>query len=109
GQQVGKMANLQVGMRKGGLAGEPVGDRYAEQAGPFGCRNAMGGIFQGNSLVRLDPKRLQGSLVQGGIGLRVQHIVATFDAEKMPTELKAGEMAMDPGTRGTGRHANVQT
>jgi len=39
----------------------------------------------------------------------VQHIVATFDAEKMLTELKAGEMAMDPGARGTGRHAHVQT
>jgi hypothetical protein len=39
----------------------------------------------------------------------VQHIVPTFDAKKMLAKLKAGEMAMDPGTRGTGGHANVQT
>ena len=99
---------MQVGLRQGELASQRVGDRHAEQAGPFSRQNAIGGIFQGNGLLRLDSERLQGSLIQGGIGLRVQHIVATFDAEKMLTELKAGEMAMDPGTRGAGRHANVQ-
>ena len=73
----GQRGNLQVGMRQGKLAGQWVGDCHAEQPGPFGRRNAMGGIFQGNGLLRLDSERLQGGLVQGGIGLRVQHIIAT--------------------------------
>src|SRR5262249_47571299 len=65
--------------------------------------------FQGNGLLRLDSERLKGRLVQGGVGFRVQHIVTTFDAEEMLTQLKASEMAMHPGTRGAGCHANVQT
>src|SRR5205809_7701839 len=69
----------------------------------------MGAIFDRNALPQLDSARLQGGLIQGRIRLRVQHIVPTFNAEKMLAQLKAGEMTMDPGTRGTGRHANVQT
>src|SRR5712691_3254813 len=106
---IGQRGNLQVCLRQGKLASQRVGDCHAEQPGPFGRQNVVGGILQGNGLLRLVSECLQGGLVQGGIGLRVQHIVATFDAEKMLTELKAGEMAMDPGTRGTGRHADMQT
>ena len=93
-RHIGQRGNLQVGLRQGELAGQRVGDGHTEQAGPFGRQNAIGGIFQGNGLLRLHPERLQGSQVQGGIRLRVQHIVATFDAEKMLAELKTGEMTM---------------
>src|SRR5215471_12719269 len=96
-------------MRQGELARQRVGNRHTVQPSPFGRQDAVGRIFQGNGLLWLDSKRLQSSLVQGRIGLWVQHIVATFDAEKMLTKLKASEMTMHPGTRGAGCHAHTQT
>lgn len=106
--KIGQRIDAQIGEVQRKLASKLVGHCQAEQPGALGSQDAVGGIFDGYSLVGSHPQVVHGQLVQLRVGLGETHIVAGADTVEVRQQAQALKMSGDPAAGGAGGQPDLQ-